>query len=162
VSTIQKISPFLWFDDQAEEAATFYVGIFRDAKIKRIARYGEAGREFHHKAPGTVMTIAFELEGQPFTALNGGPMFRFNQAISFVINCQSQDEIDHYWDKLSEGGDEKARQCGWLKDKFGVSWQVVPSILPELLGGSDPARSQRVMKALLRMKKLKIEDLQRA
>lgn len=162
MSTIQKISPFLWFDDQAEEAATFYVGIFRDAKIKRIARYGEAGREFHHKAPGTVMTIAFELEGQPFTALNGGPMFRFNQAISFVINCQSQDEIDHYWDKLSEGGDEKARQCGWLKDKFGVSWQVVPSILPELLGGSDPARSQRVMKALLRMKKLKIEDLQRA
>jgi predicted 3-demethylubiquinone-9 3-methyltransferase (glyoxalase superfamily) len=159
---IQKISPFLWFDDQAEEAVTFYLGIFRNSKINKTARYSEAGREFHHKEPGSVMTIAFELEGQPFTALNGGPMFKFSQAISFVIKCQTQDEIDHYWDKLSEGGDAKARQCGWLKDKFGVSWQVVPNNLSELLGGSDPAKSQRAMQALLRMKKLKLEELQRA
>jgi predicted 3-demethylubiquinone-9 3-methyltransferase (glyoxalase superfamily) len=159
---IQKISPFLWFDHQAEEAVHFYVGIFRDAKIIRIVRYGEAGREIHRKPPGSVMTIAFELEGQPFTALNGGPRFTFSQAISFVIACRTQEEIDHYWDKLAEGGDESAQQCGWLKDKFGVSWQIVPSNLPELLQSPDPEKSRRVMKALLQMKKLNINELQGA
>jgi predicted 3-demethylubiquinone-9 3-methyltransferase (glyoxalase superfamily) len=156
------ITPFLWFDHQADEAARFYVSVFKNSRIVKIARYGEAGKEFHGKPPGSVMTVAFELDGQPFTALNGGPVFKISEAISFQIDCHTQDEVNHFWDKLSAGGDPKAQQCGWLKDKFGVSWQVVPSILPELLSDPDPARSQRAMTAMLQMKKLDIEALQRA
>ncbi len=159
---LQKIAPCLWFDDQAEEAAKFYTGIFRNSKITTISRYGEAGREFHGKTPGTVMTVAFELEGQAFTALNGGPVFKFNEAISFQISCESQEEVDHYWQKLSEGGDEAAQQCGWLKDKYGVSWQVVPIALIEMMNDPDSAKSQRVTAAMLRMKKLDIAGLRRA
>ncbi len=158
----QKITPFLWFDHQAEEAARFYVSIFQNSRIVKIARYSEAGKEFHGKPPGSVMTVAFELDGQPFTALNGGPLFKISEAISFQIDCHTQDEVNYFWDKLSEGGDPKAQQCGWLKDKFGVSWQVVPSILPELLSGPDPTKSQRAMTAMLQMKRLDIEALKRA
>jgi predicted 3-demethylubiquinone-9 3-methyltransferase (glyoxalase superfamily) len=156
------IAPCLWFDSQAEEAAKFYTGIFPHSKIGDIARYGEAGREFHGKPPGSVMTVAFELDGQPFTALNGGPIFKFTEAISFQILCDTQAEIDHYWNNLGAGGDETAQQCGWLKDKFGVSWQVVPRLLPQLLQSPDGAKSQRAMKALLQMKKLDIAELQHA
>ena len=130
---MQKIAPCLWFDSQAEEAAKFYTGIFRNSKIGASRRYGEAGREIHGKPAGSVMTVAFELDGQAFTALNGGPMFKFNEAISLQVNCETQDEVDYYWEKLSEGGDEKAQQCGWLKDKYGVSWQIVPTILAEMI-----------------------------
>ena len=160
--TNRKIAPCLWFDDQAEAAANFYCAIFKNSRITNVSRYGEAGREFHGKQPGTVMTVEFELDAQPFTALNGGPMFKINEAISFQVNCQTQDELDYFWQKLGEGGDEKAQQCGWLKDKFGVSWQVVPAILPQLLNDPDPAKSQRVMTAVLQMKKLDIAALQRA
>lgn len=158
----QKITPCLWFDNQAEEAAKFYAGIFKNSKILKIARYGEAGREAHGRPPGTVMTVAFELDGQTFTALNGGPIFKFNEAISFQINCETQEEVDYYWQRLSEGGDEKAQQCGWLKDKYGVSWQVVPTVLPEMMSDPDPQKSQRAMAAMLQMKKLDIEKLKRA
>jgi len=158
----QRIAPCLWFDDQAEAAAKFYTAIFRNSKIVKTARYGEAGREIHGRPPGSVMTVAFELEGQSFTALNGGPIFKFNEAISLQVFCESQEEIDYYWNKLSEGGDEKAQQCGWLKDKFGVSWQVVPAKLPELLTDPDSAKSQRAFQAMLKMKKLDIDQLGRA
>lgn len=158
----QRITPCLWFDDQAEDAAAFYTGIFRDSRIVRVARYGEAGREVHGKPAGAVMVVAFELEGQTFTALNGGPMFKFNEAISFQVNCETQGEVDYYWEKLSEGGDVKAQQCGWLKDKYGASWQVVPSVLVEMINDPDPERSQRVMGAMLQMKKLDIDGLKRA
>jgi len=162
MQVVQKITPCLWFDDQAEEAARFYTGIFPNSKIVNVARYGEAGRDVHGKAPGTVMTVAFVLEGQAFTALNGGPMFKFNEAISFQVDCQTQPEVDHYWAKLSEGGDERAQQCGWLKDKYGVSWQVVPRVLIEMLSDPDPEKSQRAMKAMLAMKKIDIDALKRA
>jgi predicted 3-demethylubiquinone-9 3-methyltransferase (glyoxalase superfamily) len=158
----QEITPCLWFDDQAEEAVEFYTAIFRNSKILNVARYGEAGREIHGKKPGTVMTVAFELDGQAFTALNGGPVFKFNEAISFQVSCETQEEVDYYWEKLSEGGDEKAQQCGWLKDRYGVSWQVVPSVLPELISDPDPRKSQRVFSAMLKMKKLDIAELRRA
>lgn len=156
----QKISPCLWFDTQAEEAARFYTAIFPNSRIKRISRYGNAGREVHGKEPGSVMVVEFELAGQTFAALNGGPLFKFNEAISFQVMCDSQDEIDHFWTKLSEGGREG--QCGWLKDKYGVSWQVVPSILPELLTDADGAKSERVMAALMTMKKFDLAALKRA
>ena len=159
---IHAITPCLWFDDQAEEAATFYTGIFKRSKIGRVARYGEAGREVHGKAPGTVMTVAFELNGQPFTALNGGPVFKFNEAISFQVLCQTQKEVDHYWERLSSGGDEGAQQCGWLKDKYGVSWQIVPTVLIEMMSDPDPDRAGRAMQAMLGMKKIDIAALQRA
>ena len=162
MQVIQKITPCLWFDDQAEEAVKFYTVIFRNSKIVNIARYGEAGREIHRKPAGSVMTVAFELDGQPFTALNGGPVFKFNEAISFQINCETQEEVDYYWEKLSEGGDEKAQQCGWFKDKYGVSWQVVPKVLPEMLSNPDSEKSQRAMKAMLQMKKIDIAELERA
>jgi len=162
VQKLQRIAPCLWFDDQAEAAANFYSAIFRNSQITAISRYGEAGREFHGKAPGTVMTVAFELDGQAFTALNGGPLFKFTEAVSFQINCETQDEVDHYWQKLSEGGDEKSQQCGWLKDKYGVSWQVVPSLLIEMMNDPDSGKSQRVMAAMLQMKKLDIAGLKRA
>jgi predicted 3-demethylubiquinone-9 3-methyltransferase (glyoxalase superfamily) len=159
---IQKITPCLWLDDQALEVAEFYTAIFRNSKIVKVARYGEAGREAHGKPAGTVMTVAFELDGQTFTALNGGPMFKFNEAISFQVDCETQKEVDYYWDKLSEGGDARAQQCGWLKDKYGVSWQIVPRVLIELIGDPDPERSGRVMEAMLQMKKIDIDGLERA
>ena len=157
-----KIAPCLWFDNQAEEAARLYTGIFKDSKIVAVSRYGEAGQEIHGQKPGTVMTVAFELEGQSFTALHGGPVFKFNEAISLQIICESQEEVDHYWDKLSAGGDEKAQQCGWLKDRYGVSWQVVPKALIEMLLDPDAGKSQRTMTAMLKMKKLDIAELKRA
>lgn len=159
---MQKITPCLWFDSNAEEAVNFYTSIFKNSKIGNISRYGEAGYEFHGKPAGTAMTIEFELNGQTFTALNGGPMFKFNEAISFQVGCQSQEEVDYYWEKLSEGGDEKAQQCGWLKDKYGVSWQVVPTVLVEMLQDKDAEKSERVMKALLQMKKIDIKGLRQA
>lgn len=158
----QKITPCLWFDDQAEEAVGFYTAVFRNSRIAEVSRYGEAGREVHGKAPGTVMVVAFEIEGQGFTALNGGPMFKFNEAISFQVSCETQAEVDYYWEKLSQGGDTRAQQCGWLKDRYGVSWQVVPRVLADLLMDPDPQKSQRVMGAMLQMKKIDIEGLKRA
>lgn len=157
----QKITPCLWFDDQAEEAVEFYTAIFKNSRTVSITRYGEVGREVHGKPAGTVMTVAFELEGQAFTALNGGPLFKFNEAISFQVTCETQDEVDYYWEKLSEGGDEQAQQCGWLKDKYGVSWQVVPSVLLEMINASDSEKSQRAMAAMLQMKKIDIDQLKR-
>jgi predicted 3-demethylubiquinone-9 3-methyltransferase (glyoxalase superfamily) len=159
---MDKITPCLWFDDQAEEAVAFYTAIFRNSKIVGITRYGEAGHEFHGKPAGTVMTVAFELDGQTFTALNGGPVFKFNEAISFQVNCDTQEEVDNYWEKLSEGGDANAQQCGWLKDKYGVSWQIVPTALIEMLQDQDASKSQRVMTALLQMKKIEMEVLRQA
>jgi predicted 3-demethylubiquinone-9 3-methyltransferase (glyoxalase superfamily) len=159
---MQTITPCLWFDDQAEAAATFYTAIFRRSKIVHVARYGDVGREVHGKPAGTVMVVAFELEGQAFTALNGGPQFTFNEAISFQIPCETQADVDYYWEKLSAGGDATAQQCGWLKDRYGVSWQVVPRVLPEMLSDPDVAKSQRVMAAMLQMKKLDIATLTRA
>jgi predicted 3-demethylubiquinone-9 3-methyltransferase (glyoxalase superfamily) len=159
---IPRIVPCLWFDTQAEEAARYYTAIFPNSKIGKISHYGEAGREVHGMPAGTVLTVAFELDGQGFTALNGGPTFKFNEAVSFEVMCATQDEIDYYWEKLSAGGDEKARQCGWLQDKFGVSWQVVPSLLPELLTDADPRKSERVIAAIMGMKKLDIAELKRA
>jgi len=162
LQSIQRISPCLWFDDQAEAAVEFYTSIFKNSKILKIARYGEAGYEIHGKPAGTVLTVAFELDGQAFTALNGGPMFKFNEAISFQINCETQEEVDYYWEKLSEGGDKKAQQCGWLKDKYGASWQVVPRVLVEMITDSDSRKSQRAFQAMLQMKKFDIDALKRA
>ncbi len=158
----QKISPCLWFDDQAEEAVNFYTSIFPNSKITNVSRYGEAGYEVHRRPAGSVMAIAFELDGQAFAALNGGPIFKFNEAISFQVICDTQDEVDYYWEKLSTGGDEKAQQCGWLKDKYGISWQVVPTVLPQMLIGSPSEKSERVMDSMLKMKKIDIEELKRA
>jgi len=160
--SVQKITPCLWFDDQAEEAAQFYTSIFRNSKILTVSRYGEAGQEIHGKQPGTVLTVAFELDGHSFTALNGGPVFKFNEAISLQVNCDTQAELDDFWQKLSEGGDPTAQQCGWLKDKYGVSWQIVPSIMGELMTDPDVEKSQRTMQAMLQMKKLDIAALKRA
>jgi predicted 3-demethylubiquinone-9 3-methyltransferase (glyoxalase superfamily) len=153
---MQKISPFLWFDDQAEEAMNFYVSIFENSKVGKITRYGDAGPG----PKGSVMTASFELEGQPFTALNGGPHFKFTEAVSFVVNCDTQEEVDEFWDKLSEGG--QIQQCGWLKDKFGLSWQITPSVLIELLNDPDPQKSQSVMEAMLQMTKIDIAKLRQA
>jgi len=160
--TVRKLAPCLWFDNQGEEAAKFYVGIFKNSKIGRISRYSEAGREVHHRPAGSVMTVEFELEGQPFTALNGGPAFKFNEAISFQIECENQQEVDYYWDKLGAGGDPNAQQCGWVKDKFGLSWQVVPRILTELMTDPDQGKADRAMEAMLQMKKIDIAELKRA
>jgi predicted 3-demethylubiquinone-9 3-methyltransferase (glyoxalase superfamily) len=157
-----KITPFLWFDTQAEEAANFYVGIFRDSRITKISRYPDAGQETHGKPAGSVMVVTFELNGQPFTALNGGPHFKFDPAISFVVECENQEEVDYYWEKLGEGGDPSAQQCGWLADKFGLSWQIVPSCIPHMMTDPDPAKSQRVMAAVMGMRKLDIAVLEKA
>ena len=159
---MQTITPCLWFDSNAEEAVKFYTSIFKKSKIRKIARYGEEGYEIHRRPAGTVMTIEFELNGQTFTALNGGPVFKFNEAISFQVSCKSQQELDYYWGKLSKGGDVKAQQCGWLKDKYGMSWQIVPAVLGEMLKSKDAEVSDPVMKALLRMKKLDIKKLKQA
>ena len=159
---IQRITPCLWFDNQAEEAAKYYCGIFRNSKIVNVVRYGEAGQEIHGKPAGTVMVVAFELEGQAFSALNGGPIFKFNEAISLQIHCETQDEVDYYWENLARGGDVAAQQCGWLKDKFGLSWQVVPRVLLEMINDPEAAKSQRTTTAMLQMKKLNIAELKRA
>lgn len=158
----QRIAPCLWFDDEAEEAVRFYLTIFENSHVRKVSRYGKAGHEFHQKPEGSVMAIAFELDEQPFTALNGGPIFRFNEAISLQVYCESQEEVDYYWNKLSAGGDDQAQQCGWLKDKYGVSWQIVPTVLPDLVGDPASAKSQQAMQAMLGMKKIVIEDLKRA
>ena len=153
---MQKISPFLWFNDNAEEAMNFYVSIFKNSKIGRVTRYGDAGPG----PKGTVMSATFQLEGQEFFALNGGPQFKFTEAISFFVNCETQEEVDELWEKLSEGG--RKDMCGWLKDKFGLSWQIIPTILGQMLGDKDPAKSQRVMQAMLQMTKIDINGLKRA
>lgn len=162
MANVHRIRPCLWFDDQAEEAANFYTGIFPNSRIVGMSRYTEAGQEVHRRTPGSVMVVEFELDGQRFTALNGGPVFRFNEAISFQIDCETQDEVDRYWAELSEGGDPAAQQCGWLQDKYGVSWQVVPRALVELLSDPDAAKAGRTMEAMLRMKKIDIAALRRA
>lgn len=154
------IATCLWFDGHAEDAVRFYTSIFRNSSVGAVTRYGSAGQEIHGKPPGSVLTIDFVLDGRPFTALNGGPAFKFNEAVSFMVRCESQDEIDSYWSRLGEGGDPDAQQCGWLKDRFGLSWQVVPAGLGEML--RDPAASARVLTALLTMKKLDLAALERA
>lgn len=159
---MQKISPCLWFDNNAEDAVQFYVSIFRNSKVGNVTRYGKEGYEIHKKKEGTVMTIDFEIEGQKFLALNGGPVFKFNEAISFQIYCDTQEEIDYYWEKLTEGGDKNAQVCGWLKDKFGVSWQVVPLVLIKMLQDKDSNKTERVMKTMLQMHKLDINALTKA
>ncbi len=162
MAAIQKITPCLWFDGHGEEAARFYTGIFPNSRIVGDSRYSEAGQEVHRRPVGSVMVVEFELDGQRFTALNGGPQFTFNEAISLQVMCDTQAEVDYYWDKLSAGGDPKAQQCGWLKDKFGLSWQVVPTAVTKLLSDPDKAKSDRVMTAVMKMKKLDIAELQRA
>jgi predicted 3-demethylubiquinone-9 3-methyltransferase (glyoxalase superfamily) len=159
---VQRLTPCLWFDDQAEEAARFYASIFKNSKIGDVARYTEVGQEVHGRPPGSAMTVAFQLDGQEFLALNGGPAFKFNEAISLIVNCDTQAEVDYYWQRLSEGGDEQAQQCGWLKDKYGVSWQVVPTAMGELMSGPLPGGAQRATAAMLKMKKLDLEVLRRA
>jgi predicted 3-demethylubiquinone-9 3-methyltransferase (glyoxalase superfamily) len=153
---IQKINPFLWFDSEAEEAAKFYVSIFNNSGINKIVRYGKAGPG----PDGSVMTVAFELDGQEFTALNGGPVYKFTEAISFVVNCNSQDEVDYYWEKLLEGGEEGV--CGWLKDKYGLSWQIVPTVMVEMMSDPDPEKAKRVTEAMLQMVKIDIKTLKEA
>jgi predicted 3-demethylubiquinone-9 3-methyltransferase (glyoxalase superfamily) len=156
----QRITPFLWFHDDAEDAVKFYVSVFKNSRIGQITHYTKESSNAAGQPEGSVMTIAFELDGQPFTAINGGPHFKFNEAVSFVINCDSQDEIDYYWNKLTEGGDPKSQVCGWLKDKFGLSWQVTPSDLPELM--RNPATTAAVMREVLKMKKIDLATLRRA
>jgi len=155
---VQKITPFLWFDHQAEEAANFYVSVFRNARIDKVARYSREFAAASGRPEGSAMTVAFDLEGQAFVALNGGPHFKISEAVSFVVNCVSQEEVDYYWSQLSAGGDPSSQQCGWLKDKFGVSWQIVPAVLPELMTGPH---ADKVMQAMMRMGKLDIAVLQR-
>ena len=158
----QRITPCLWFEKQAEEAANFYVSIFKNSKIGTVSRYSDAGQETHRRPVGSVMTVAFEIDGQSFTALNGGPVFTFNEAVSLQVNCKDQQEIDYYWEKLSKGGDPKAQQCGWLKDRYGLSWQVVPAALPAMLKDSESPGAKRVMDALMRMKRIDLAELERA
>ena len=158
--TMQKITPFLWFDNQAEDAARFYVSIFKNSRIGSVAHYDEEAAKAAGRPKGSVMTVAFELDGQEFTALNGGPLFKFTEAISFVVNCDTQEEVDHFWEKLSAGGQEGP--CGWLKDRFGVSWQVVPTVLVEMLQDKDREKSKRAMAAMLKMKKINIQALKKA
>jgi predicted 3-demethylubiquinone-9 3-methyltransferase (glyoxalase superfamily) len=158
----QRITPFLWFDDQAEEAVAFYTSIFDNSRIAITTRYNKESAQASGRKEGSVMTIAFELDGQSFTALNGGPHFQFSGAISLVVNCHSQEEVDHYWNHLSQGGDPDAQQCGWLKDRFGVSWQIVPTELVKLLTDSDLEKARKAMQAMLQMKKIDIEALEQA
>lgn len=160
--TTHRITPCFWFDSEAEEAARFYTGIFPDSRITAITRYSEVGFETHGRPAGSVMTVAFELDGQSFTALNGGPIFTFNEAISLQVNCATQEEIDDYWEQLSAGGDPAAQQCGWLKDRYGLSWQIVPNDIDELFEDEQSAGTRRAMEAMLRMKKLDIAELRRA
>ena len=158
---MQKITPFLWFDDQAEEAVKFYTSVFKNSKIGRILRYSKEAAKASGRPAGSVLTVEFEMEGQKFVALNGGPLFKFNESISFVVNCETQEEVDYFWDNLkADGGEESA--CGWLKDKFGVSWQVVPTVLIDMLHDKDPRKSERVMQAMLQMQKIDINKLKEA
>ncbi len=157
---MQKIIPNLWFDDKAEEAVNFYVSIFKNSKIGSITHYGEEGAKAAGRPEGMVMTVTFQLEGQEFMALNGGPIFKFTEAISFIVNCETQEEVDKLWEKLSEGGQEGP--CGWLKDKYGLSWQIVPTVLGEMMQDKNAEKSERVMEALLKMKKIDIEILEQA
>jgi predicted 3-demethylubiquinone-9 3-methyltransferase (glyoxalase superfamily) len=157
---MQRITPFLWFDDKAEEAVNFYTSIFKNSKIKSVTRYGEEGAKAAGRPKGSVMTVVFEIEGQEFVALNGGPVFTFSPAISFLVNCKTQKEVDELWEKLSEGGEKN--QCGWLKDKYGMSWQIVPTVLGEMLQDKDPKKSRRVMEAMLKMNKIDIKILKQA
>jgi predicted 3-demethylubiquinone-9 3-methyltransferase (glyoxalase superfamily) len=159
---MQKIIPNLWFDGNAEEAVNFYVSIFKNSRIGRISHYGEAGKEIHGQPAGRVMTIEFEIEGQGYLALNGGPDFKFTEAVSFIVKCANQEEIDYYWNKLIDGGDPSAQICGWLKDKYGLSWQISPTIIEEMLADPDAAKRDRVMNALLKMKKIVIAELEEA
>jgi predicted 3-demethylubiquinone-9 3-methyltransferase (glyoxalase superfamily) len=159
---LARISPCLWFDSEAEDAARYYVGIFKNSKITSVSRYGEAGKEIHGRPPGSVMVVAFELDGVPFTGLNGGPIFKFNEAISLQVHCDTQQEIDYYWEKLGAGGDPNAQQCGWLKDRFGLSWQVVPSNMDAMFQGEATAASDRAMNAMVTMKKIDMAEVDRA
>lgn len=162
MSLAQPLTPCLWFDSRAEEAANFYCGIFPNSRITSITRYGEAGQEIHGQKPGSVMAVAFELDGQPLIALNGGPLFKFTEAVSFQVLCDKQADLEYYWEKLTAGGDPNAQQCGWLKDQFGLSWQVTPVQLSKMLADPDPAKSQRVMGVMLPMKKLDLAALEKA
>ena len=162
INGITGITPCLWFDSQGEDAARFYTGIFPRSRIVAIARYPKAGQEIHGRPEGSVMTVEFELAGQPFTALNGGPLFKFSEAISFQVNCATQADIDYFWEKLGAGGDPTAQQCGWIKDKFGLSWQIVPANMHEMMTGHGPAAAERAMAAMMQMKKLDIAALERA
>ena len=157
-----RLTPCLWFDNEAEDAANYYVGIFANSRITSITRYPSAGQEIHGQPAGSVMVAAFELDGHSFTALNGGPYFKFNEAVSFQVNCTSQEEIDYYWEKLGAGGDPKAQQCGWLKDKYGLSWQVVPEGMEAMMQDAASAGAQRAMSAMLQMKKIDMNEIQRA
>ncbi|HET6553829.1 MAG TPA: VOC family protein [Dyella sp.] len=161
-SRFQRITPFLWFADQAEQAANFYVSVFDNSRIVTTTQYTKESSQASGQPEGAVMTVDFELDGQTITALNGGPVFRFTEAVSLVVHCRSQDEVDHYWSKLGEGGDENARQCGWLKDRFGLSWQVVPDEMIRLLTDPDPAKVARVHGAIMQMKKLDLNELRKA
>jgi predicted 3-demethylubiquinone-9 3-methyltransferase (glyoxalase superfamily) len=156
------ITPCLWFNDNAEEAVRFHLSVFRHSKMKTITRYGEAGAQVSRRPKGSVMTATFEINGQGFVALNGGPAFTFNEAVSLVVHCATQDELDHYWEALSAGGDPDAQQCGWLKDKFGLSWQIVPTVLMDMLQDQDPEKTNRVMSAVLQMNKIDIRALRQA
>ena len=158
----QRFTPCLWFDTQAEEAARYYLSIFKNSSISRITYYGKEGHDQHGQEEGTVMTVEFELDGQTFMALNGGPVFKFNEAVSFVVNCKDQAEVDYYWEKLTAGGDPKAQQCGWLKDKYGLSWQVVPQGIDDMFTSKDKAKTGRLMEAMLPMKKLDMARLEKA
>ena len=162
MAAVQKISTCLWFDNQAQEAATFYTSVFKNSRVIRTTHYGKEGFEVHGRPEGSVMTVEFEVNGHEMMALNGGPVFKFNESVSLVINCANQEEIDYYWEKLGEGGDPRAQQCGWLKDKFGVSWQVVPKDMSTMMDDNDRERADRVMKVMLGMKKLVIRDLRQA
>ncbi len=158
---MQKITPFLWYDDKAEEAANFYVSIFKNSKMLSVTRYEEAGAQASGRPKGSAMTVEFELEGQKFVGLNGGPHFKFTEAVSFLVNCETQEEVDYFWEKLTADGGAES-QCGWLKDKYGLSWQIVPTILPALMKNKDPEKLQRTMKAMLQMKKIDIAILKQA
>jgi len=162
MAKLARIGICLWFDNQAEDAATYYTSVFKNSKIHSTTRYGKAGFEVHKRPAGSVMTVVFELNGLRFTALNGGPLFKFNEAVSIEVHCDSQKEVDYYWEKLTAGGDPNAQQCGWLKDKFGVSWQVVPDGMDEMLGDPNSAKSQRAFAAMMNMKKLDIGALKKA
>ena len=158
---MQKITPFLWFDNQGEEAAKFYTSVFKNSKIGRILRYDEVSAKAAGRPAGSVLTVEFEIEGQKFTALNGGPQFKFNESVSFVVECKTQEEVDYFWEKLSAGGGQES-ECGWLKDKFGLSWQVTPTVLIDMLNDNDPKKAGRVMKAMMQMQKIEINKLNAA
>jgi predicted 3-demethylubiquinone-9 3-methyltransferase (glyoxalase superfamily) len=158
---MQKITPFLWFDNQAEEAAKFYTSVFKNSKIGKILRYDEASAKAAGRPAGSVLTVEFEIGGQKFTALNGGPQFKFNESVSFVVNCKTQEEVDYFWEKLTAGGGQESA-CGWLEDKFGLSWQVTPTVLIDMLNDKDPKKAERVMKAMMQMQKIEINKLKAA